>query len=239
MQRGLAALLVTVVALVAGVAAPAGAQVPGLSATLSVVPPSTPPGGTAQVTAVFQPPTTAEPLTVAILLTGLAGRATLATVSNTSGLSNCVTALQALQVKCDWASGGGGAQTLVVTVNVDAAAALGQGFVQATGGPVGGTQDVLASSTFVIGLEGPTTTTTTTTLAPTTAPTTPTSATVAPTTDAVAPTSAAVEPTSAVATTQPEPLPATGGSDASAFIALVVLAFGAFLLLIARKFRET
>jgi LPXTG-motif cell wall-anchored protein len=48
-----------------------------------------------------------------------------------------------------------------------------------------------------------------------------------------------VAPTSAAPTTDPATLPATGGSDASAFIAVAVLAVGAFLLIVARKFRET
>ena len=80
-----------------------------------------------------------------------------------------------------------------------------------------------ASASFAITQQAPPTTSATT-VTTTPAPTTPTSAGVAP--------------TSAAATTQPAPLPATGGSDANAFIAVTVLALGAFLLIVARKVRE-
>ena len=225
MLRRLAALLA--VAVVAGVAAPAAAQaVPGLTATVTVVPTSIGPGGTAQATAVFQPPTTPEPLQVVIELNAfVSGNASLALGTNTSGLTGCVLRLNNTRVRCDWLTGSGGPQTLTVTINAAASAAPDTGTVRALGSPSGGTLGVLAVTTFAITQAPPTTTTTTTTLATTTAPTTPTSA--------------AVAPTSAAATTQPAALPATGGSDANAFIAVVVLALGAFLVIMARKFRET
>ena len=49
------------------------------------------------------------------------------------------------------------------------------------------------------------------------------------------PTSGAVLPTSAVATTDPGTLPETGSSGSAPFAAIVVIAGGAFLLLLARR----
>jgi len=70
---------------------------------------------------------------------------------------------------------------------------------------------------------------------PTTAPTT----TIAPpTTGPVEPTTAVVSQTSAVSvTTDPGQLPATGASDSTALIAVILLGLGAMVLLVARKFR--
>ena len=80
--------LALALAVVAGVAAPAAAQVLGLTATVTVVPTSTGPGGTAQATAVFQPPTTPGPVQVTIDLNGfVVGTASLALGTSTSGLT--------------------------------------------------------------------------------------------------------------------------------------------------------
>ncbi len=237
MPRRLAALLVLALAGVAGVAAPAAAQA-GLAATLTV-PSSTTVGVPVQATAVFTPPTTPEPLQVAITVNGGAQITTLTLVSNSAGLTGCIPLPVPRTLRCDWTSGAGGPQTLTVSINPIAVGAVS---VSADGGPDGATLVQLASSPFVILPEGATTVPTTPTTpptTPTTAPTTPTTAPTTPTSAAVTPTSAAVAPTSAAATTDPGNLPATGGSDASAFIALVVLALGAFLLIIVRKFRET
>ena len=170
-----------------------------------------------------------------------AGAASFAPATNAVGaLTGCVLRLNNTRVRCDWLSGTGGAQTLTVTINVAAGAAPRVG--ERTGArwvrqgatrrarrlhlrhPAGrGRQrrpprrraDADNRSDH------------------------PDERHSAPTSAVVAPTSAVVAPTSAAATTDPGDLPATGGSDASALIALVVLALGAFLLIIARKFRET
>lgn len=222
MQRRVVVLLASAVAVVAGFAAPAAAQaVPGLSATLTV-PSSTTLGVSVQATAVFTPPTPSPgPLQVAIRLFGGAGSASLSAVSPSGGeLTNCTLQLLNTQALCDWTPAGGGPQTLTVTIDPVAVGAMS---VAATGALQGGNQTTLDSSTFVV-LPEATTTTTTTTLAPTTG---------------TSPTTAAVAPTSAAATTSAGTLPASGGSDANAYIALVVLALGAFLVIIARKFRAT
>ena len=165
----------------------------------------------------FTPPAPPVPVQVAIRLFGAATSATLATASNTSELTGCIVQLAGTQVLCDWTPGAGSvAHTLTVTINPVTVSIFS---VRATGGPQGGIQQDLASAAFAITQQAPPTTTTTTT-----APTTPTSA--------------AVAPTSAAATTQAAPLPPTGGSDANAFIALTVLALGAFLVIMARKVRE-
>jgi len=222
--RRIAALLAVALAVVAGVAAPAAAQaVPGLTATLSVAT-STTVGVSVQATAVFTPPTTPAPLEVAIRLTGAGAgtNATLATASVTSELTSCgvrQAGTQVMSILCAWTpTAGSVSQTLAVTIN---AVAVSSFTVDATGGPTGGAsnQVVLDSSPFAITQQAPPTT------VATTAPTGPT-------------TSSAVAPTSAAATTQPAALPPTGGSDANAFIALTVLALGAFLVIMARKFRE-
>ena len=217
--------LALALAVVAGVAAPAAAQVPGLTATLTVVPTSTGPSGTAQATAVFQPPTTPGPVQVTIDLNGLvSGTASLALGTTTSELKGCVLRLNSTRVRCDWLTGSGGPQTLTVTINVAASAAPQFGSVQALGSASGTPLVVLDFTNFAITQQAPPTTAATTTTT-TTAPTGPT-------------TSAAVAPTSAAATTAAA-LPPTGGSNANAFIALTALALGAFLLIVARKVRET
>jgi hypothetical protein len=226
--------LASVVAAVAGVASPAAAQqVPGLTATVTVVPTSTGPGGTAQATAVFQPPTTFGPVQVTIDLINVfpRGNATLALGTNTSELTGCVLRNLSTRVRCDWLTGQVGPQTLTVTINVAASAVPDVETVQALGAPSGGGNLVpLAFAAFAVTQAPPPTdaTTVATTVATTAAPTGPTT-----------PTSSAVAPTSAAATTQPGALPPTGGSDANAFIALTVLALGAFLVIMARKVRET
>jgi LPXTG-motif cell wall-anchored protein len=240
MQRRLAALLVLALALVAGLAAPAAAQVPGLAATLTV-PLSTTVGVSVQATAVFTPPTTAGPLQVQIRLGGAAGTATLSNIVASSGLTNCTLLLAPQRALCDWPSGAG-EQTLTVTINALAVTATDIA-VFADGGPVGALAalddsnfEILPATTPTTPTTPPTTPTTPPTT-PTTPPATPTTPPTTPTTAPTTPTSAAVAPTSA-ATTDPGTLPATGASDTSAFIALVVLALGAFLLIIVRKFRE-
>lgn len=170
----------------------------------------------------FTPPTPSPgPLQVAIRLFGGAGTATLSAVSPSGGeLTNCTLRLINTQALCDWTPAGGGPQTLTVTIDPVAVGAMS---VAATGALQNGNQATLDSFPFVVLPEA--TTTTTTTLAPTTGPTTPTTA--------------AVAPTSAAATSSAGTLPASGGSDANAYIALAVLALGAFLVIIARKFRAT
>ena len=230
MPRRLAALLALAPALalavVVGVAAPAAAQaVPGLTATLTV-PSSTSVGVSVQATAVFTAPTPPPgPLLVSIRLAGGVGSATLALASNTPGLTAaCAAGRILVRVNCNWTPAAGGEQqTLAVTINPVAVSVFS---VVAGGSLAGGTQAILDSSSFAITPQQAATTTTTTLVAPTTAPGTPTSAGSSPT-SAAAPTSAATAP-----------LPATGGTNANAFIALTVLALGAFLLIIARKVRR-
>ena len=209
-------------AVVASVAAPAAAQaVPGLLATLTV-PSSTTVGVPVQATAVFTPPAgSTAPLQDAIRLQGATTNATLTVASSTSGeLTGCIPRITNTQVRCDWTPAGGGPQTLTVTINPVAVSIFS---VAATGAPSGGNQTGIVNSPFAITQQAPPTSAATT-VATTPAPTTPTSAGVAP--------------TSAAATTQAAALPPTGGSDANAFIALAVLALGAVLVIMARKFRE-
>jgi LPXTG-motif cell wall-anchored protein len=100
-----------------------------------------------------------------------------------------------------------------------------------------------ASLNLTVTTEQTPTTAPTTTVGPTTtiAPTTtvgPTTTAGAGTTAPVSPTTAAVSPTSAAsATTDPGQLPATGTSDSTALIAVILLGLGAMVLLVARKFR--
>ena len=200
---------------------------------MTVVPTSTGPGGTAQATAVFQPPTTFETVQVTIDLLDVfpRGNATLAQPPrNTGELTGCVLRNLSTRVRCDWLTGQVGPQTLTVTINVAASAVPDVETVQALGAPSGGTLVPLAFAGFAVTQAPPPTDATTVA---------PTAATTAAPTGPTTPTSSAVAPTSAAATTQPGALPPTGGSDANAFIALTVLALGAFLVIMARKVRET
>ena len=173
----------------------------------------------------FTPPAgSTTPVQVGIRLFGASTNANLATVSNTPELTGCIVRLATnTEVRCNWTPAGGGPQTLTVTINPVAVSLF---TVAATSESPRHPPNTIpgASVTFAVTQQVPTTTTTTT---------------VAPTTDPGTPTSATGSPTSAAAPTQAASLPATGGSDANTFIALTVLALGAFLIIVARKFRET
>ncbi len=202
---------------------PASAQTPDFSGTLVVSPATTPPSSTATATAVVTPLVDAGPSVVRVTLTNTGGAGTFSIVSATPELTGCALSGSDRIVICSWdVQVADGPQTLVLTINVDAAAVIGSVWALDLGAARVQTplEPALATATLTIE-QLPTTTLPPTTEPPTTGPATTTATTGRPV------------PTTA------ENLPSTGGSDAPLFLALAVLAGGAFLLITARKFRET
>lgn len=200
---------------------PANAQTPDFSGTLVVSPPATSPSSTATATAVVTPLFDAGPSLVRVTLTNTGGAGTFSIVSATPGLTGCALSGSDRIVICSWdVQIADGPQTLVLTINVDATAVIGSVWALDLGAARAQTplEPALATATLTIEQLPPTT------VPPTTEPPT-TPVTTTATTGRPVPTTA-------------ENLPTTGGSDAPLFLALAVLAGGAFLLIAARKFRE-
>ena len=190
-----------------------------------VSPTSTPPSSTATATAVVTPLTDVGSSLVRVTLTNTGGAGTFSIVSATSELTGCALSGSDRIVICSWnAQVADGPQTLVLTINVGAAAVIGSVWALDLGAaqvqaPL---EPALATATLTIEQ------TPTTTAPPPTEPPTTTGTTTATTTAT----------TRRPSSTTRENLPTTGGSDAPLLLGLAALAGGAFLLIAARKFRD-
>ena len=179
------------------------------------------PDSQSTLTVTFTPNADTTGVDPEVSVTGAAGAGTLSIISTTAELGTCVLNGTQHAVACDYdATVGGGVQTLVVGVNVTAAATPGAVWTF----PVRSLNDVFEplSATLTIADPATTTTTTTTTTLPSstttvapTSTTTTTTTTLPGSTTTVAPTSTVATTSTAapISTTTSSTLPVTGPTE--------------------------